>query len=129
MSLPRCHTSCGRLPRGRVSGQLSASRTVWDTMSLENRQPSANPQRLSQDRAVIGMSLLLAAATLVTFWPMLHHDFINLDDHAYVTDNLRVQRGLNAENFVWAFGHVCTGNWHPLTMLSHMLDCQWFGLN
>ena len=43
--------------------------------------------------------------------------------------NPQVNRGLTTEGFVWAFTHVHSGNWHPLTWLSHMLDCQLYGLN
>jgi protein O-mannosyl-transferase len=74
--------------------------------------------------------LLLAAVTLGAYWPVVGHDFINYDDPLYVTDNPHVQAGLTTEGMAWAFGRV-TGEgtyWHPLTWLSHMLDCQLFGL-
>jgi tetratricopeptide (TPR) repeat protein len=70
---------------------------------------------------------LLALATLALYWPVTHHDFINYDDPDYVAANVHVQNGLTLENFQWAF-HSVNSNWHPLTMLSHMLDCQLFGL-
>ncbi len=56
------------------------------------------------------------------------HDFINLDDDDYVGDNPPVARGFTAQGIVWAFTHVHSNNWHPLTWLSHMLDCQLYGL-
>ncbi len=72
-----------------------------------------------------GFLLLL---TLAVFWPATHCDFINVDDQAYVTENAHVQAGLTPANVKWAFTHPVSANWHPLTMLSHMLDCQLFGL-
>ena len=72
-------------------------------------------------------ALLLALATIILYWPVTHHDFINYDDGAYVTSNVHVQNGLTLENLKWAFSNPVDGNWHPVTMLSHMLDCQLFG--
>ena len=74
--------------------------------------------------------LLLSAITLLVFWPATSHEFINYDDPLYVTENPHVQAGLSQESIAWAFGRV-TGEgtyWHPVTWLSHMLDCQLFGL-
>jgi len=73
--------------------------------------------------------LFLVVATLLVFWPVLNSEFINLDDGVYVTNNPNVQRGLTLENVKWAFTDTSAGFWHPLTWLSHMLDCQLFGLN
>ncbi|HUD48926.1 MAG TPA: tetratricopeptide repeat protein, partial [Candidatus Baltobacteraceae bacterium] len=50
------------------------------------------------------------------------------DDQAYVTENRHVLPGLTFADIGWAFRSVTAGNWHPLTMLSHMLDCQVYGL-
>ncbi len=75
--------------------------------------------------------LLAASLMLVTisvYWPAVSHDFVNYDDPYYVTSNVYVQRGLTWDNLKWAFCHPVVGNWHPLTMLSHMLDCQIYGL-
>jgi hypothetical protein len=73
--------------------------------------------------------VLLGLTTLATFWPVVHHDFINLDDPDYLVQNRAVQAGLTWKTVAWAFTTDCTGNWHPLTWLSHMLDVQLFGLN
>jgi tetratricopeptide (TPR) repeat protein len=66
---------------------------------------------------------------IVLYWPALQHGFVNYDDDRYVTGNARVQNGLTFENIRWAFLNPVTDNWHPLTVLSHMLDCQFGGLN
>ncbi|HKV37874.1 MAG TPA: tetratricopeptide repeat protein [Blastocatellia bacterium] len=74
---------------------------------------------------------VLAGATLLTYWRVKDLGFISeYDDNAYVTENLRVQSGLTWDNLGWAITTMdYTGNWHPLTWISHMLDCQLFGLN
>ncbi|HTL16804.1 MAG TPA: hypothetical protein VL793_06180, partial [Patescibacteria group bacterium] len=71
---------------------------------------------------------LLAAATFLTFFPVLSSGFVNLDDGEYVTDNPHVATGLRPENIVWAFTTGHASNWHPLTWLSHMVDVQLFGM-
>ena len=72
---------------------------------------------------------LLSALTLLAYWPVLNNDFINLDDYTYITKNPHVQGGLTWENVKWSFQAGYSGNWHPLTWLSHMLDVQLFGLD
>ncbi|MDR3456048.1 MAG: tetratricopeptide repeat protein [Verrucomicrobiae bacterium] len=74
------------------------------------------------------LAILLGLLTIALYWPVTSNDFVNLDDNLYVQSNVQVQQGLTWENLKWAFTHVVSGNWHPLTMLSHMLDCQLYGL-
>ncbi len=71
--------------------------------------------------------VLLLVVTIAAYLPVLHADFVNFDDEAYVTANPHVQSGLTAEAFKWAFNVGYQFNWHPLTWISHMLDCQFFG--
>jgi tetratricopeptide (TPR) repeat protein len=75
------------------------------------------------------MGLLLALITLLAYLPAARDGFVNYDDQDYVTENSVVQKGLTWTGIKWAFttGHAC--NWHPLTWLSHMADCELFGLN
>ncbi len=75
------------------------------------------------------LTVLLVLVTIDLYWPATRCDFINFDDQAYVTANPHVQGGLNWEGVKWAFSHPVEVNWHPLTVMSHMLDCQLFGLN
>jgi tetratricopeptide (TPR) repeat protein len=72
---------------------------------------------------------LLGLAVLALFWPTTHCDFTNYDDPVYVTSNAHVKNGISLEDVRWAFSAVVSANWHPVTLLSHMLDCQVFGLN
>jgi tetratricopeptide (TPR) repeat protein len=71
---------------------------------------------------------LLALVTVAVYWPATGHDFVNYDDPGYVTENAQVTGGLTLENLKGAFSTIVLSNWHPLTMVSHMLDCQLFGL-
>jgi tetratricopeptide (TPR) repeat protein len=73
--------------------------------------------------------LLLILATLALYNPVTRAPFLNLDDGIYVTDNLQVRAGLTWNTVVWAFRSTAATNWHPITWLSHALDCQIFGLN
>jgi tetratricopeptide (TPR) repeat protein len=75
------------------------------------------------------ISLLLALVTLAVFWPVAKNDFVNYDDGAYVEKNPTVQAGLTWASVKWAFTTDYSCNWHPLTWLSHMLDCELFGLH
>jgi tetratricopeptide (TPR) repeat protein len=72
--------------------------------------------------------LLLLAVGLV-FAQTARHEFINYDDTEYVYENPHISRGLSVEGVVWVFTHSHAANWHPLTGISHMLDCQLFQLN
>src|ERR1041385_4663441 len=71
--------------------------------------------------------LLLAVITLGVYWPVRHFEFLNFDDGTYVTANPHIFRGISPANVAWAFKNLETCNWHPLTWLSHMVDCQVFG--
>ena len=76
---------------------------------------------------VIG--LLLALATILAYLPATRNDFVNYDDDDYVTHNPMVQKGLTWAGAQWAFTTLHASNWHPVTWLSHMADCELFRLN
>ena len=71
----------------------------------------------------------LAALTVAAFWPVTRAGFVNIDDPTYISSNARVQQGLTWENVQWAFTTFHFSNWHPLTWLSYLLDCDLFGVN
>lgn len=75
------------------------------------------------------ISLLLLLTIAVAFGHVLHHDFVLYDDGLYITDNLQVQSGITWKGISWAFTSTHASNWHPITWLSHMLDCQIYGLS
>jgi tetratricopeptide (TPR) repeat protein len=66
--------------------------------------------------------------TWIVFGQTLWHDFINYDDPRYVYENTKITGGLSFSGIAWAFTHIHSMNWHPLTTISHMLDCQLYGL-
>jgi len=72
--------------------------------------------------------LLLVAATAAVYAQVAGHGFISLDDGSYITQNPKVRAGLTRAGLLWAFTTFHSANWHPLTWLAHMLDCQLFGL-
>jgi Flp pilus assembly protein TadD len=78
---------------------------------------------------LIGISIFLIALTWAVFGQTGNYQFVNYDDPLYVLDNAHVRAGLTWRGIAWAFTHVHSQNWHPLTTMSHMFDCQLFGLN
>jgi Tfp pilus assembly protein PilF len=75
------------------------------------------------------IALLLGLMTLLVYLPATSFHFVNFDDQDYVTGNPVVQNGLTWSGVKWAFDGAHASNWHPLTWLSHMADCDLFGLN
>ena len=76
-----------------------------------------------------GVVILLVAIIWAVFGQTFRHQFINYDDPLYVLDNAHIHAGLQWSGIAWAFTHVHSQNWHPLTSISHMLDCQLLGVN
>ncbi len=83
----------------------------------------------SREMRVVIYCLVLVAATLAFYNPVAHNQFIAFDDSSYILKNSRVQSGLTWGTVKWSFTTFQDGNWHPLTWLSHALDCQFFHLN
>src|ERR1700730_17644146 len=77
---------------------------------------------------VIAACLLVIAVTWFVFGQTLTYDFVNIDDDAYVERKPEINHGLTLSGITWALTHSHVGNWHPLTSVSHMLDCQIYGL-
>jgi protein O-mannosyl-transferase len=99
-------------------------------MTPRSRKPKRNqsPHHLAPRATILGVSIFLIAITCLVFGETLRHPFINLDDPEYVFENPKIITGLTSSGVLWAFTHFHGGNWHPLTSISHMLDCQFFGL-
>lgn len=87
--------------------------------------PLPVPDRRRHRWLAAGLFVVVAAV----FLPTVTHTFIPYDDPTYITQNPHVTGGLTAANVRWAFTSIEASNWHPLTWLSHMLDCQLFGAN
>jgi tetratricopeptide (TPR) repeat protein len=90
------------------------------------REKSRKHLPMSRPRLI---ALLLALVTLAVYLPVRTHSFVNYDDPDYVTENPFVKNGLTLPDIKWAFTAFHAGNWHPLTWLSHMADCELFKLN
>lgn len=74
------------------------------------------------------LAAALFALPFLVYAPVLHYGFITYDDPLYVTENPWVASGLNALSWHAAWHENVAGNWHPVTMLSHLLDVQFFGM-
>ena len=81
------------------------------------------------EKRVIIFCLLLAAVTLAFYNPIVHNNFVDFDDLSYILKDNHVLAGVTWDTVKWSFRTFHAGNWHPLTWLSHALDCQLFGLN
>lgn len=84
--------------------------------------------KLKRNWVSICVCVGLAVLTWLVFGQTLWHDFVNYDDPHYVYENTRITGGLSLSGIAWAFTHIHSLNWHPLTTVSHMLDCQLYGL-
>ena len=80
-------------------------------------------------RIVFLVSLGLIAVIIGAYIQVMNFDFVGYDDELYVTNNLHVQKGISLEGIKWAFTTFHSANWHPITWLSHMLDCELYGLD
>ncbi len=101
-------------------------------MSLKQKTQIALPDHVTQPgngRAVLGVCAFLIGAVWLVFGQTLGYEFVNYDDAHYVYENPQVIAGFNLKGIEWAFTHTVMANWHPLTVMSHMLDCQFYGLH
>ena len=84
--------------------------------------------KLTSRWTLIAVCVCLTVVTWVVFAQTLRYDFVNYDDPRYVYQNTRITSGINFANVAWAFSHIHSENWHPLTTITHMLDYQLHGL-
>lgn len=96
-----------------------------NAIKLETR--SAGPQRVSRGGTWL-VCFLLVVAALAVYWPVRQFEFLNCDDNDGIVRSAGIRGGLSWPGVAWAFQNQHMGNWQPLTSLSHMLDCQLFGL-
>jgi len=101
------------------------NRNKWQ--SGENRR--GLPKRVRSHRITIVICLFLVAITLAVFGQTLKYDFVNFDDDLYVYKAPAIRAGLTVKGLALAFTSPHARNWHPLTTISHMLDCQVYGLS
>src|SRR5438093_9876330 len=94
----------------------------------QRKAQSTGRPKISRRWLRLGICISLAVLTWVVFGQLLQYDFINYDDPRYVYENTNITKGLTIGGIAWAFTHIHSMNWHPLTTISHMLDCQLYGL-
>ena len=94
--------------------------------------PSESPwQQIVEDlrKHPAVLAVILAIAAGVLYLPVAHHGYLDFDDIKYISKNDHVRTGVSLANIVWAFKDVDTFYWHPVTWISHMMDCDIFGVN
>ena len=111
-------------PKIRHKPTIQIQKEIGQSNLPEVRTSSQNHHFL-----ILCISFVLIVATVVVFWKVRSHEFISFDDNEYVTNNPHVKSGLTLSGAIWAFVAMHSNNWHPLTWLSHMLDCELYGLN
>jgi len=84
---------------------------------------------IKQRHILFLISAALVAAIAIAYEPVRHNGFVSCDDYAYITENPNVTGGITHDSVIWAFTKTYASNWHPLTWLSHMADCEIYGLN
>src|SRR5712672_3603027 len=98
---------------------------------VARERPAASGNRTSAlfGRMNFLIGCALAIVTLAIYAQVIGHQFITLDDPTYIQENPMVNRGVTLAGLAWAFTTFHAANWHPLTWISHMIDCQLFGMN
>src|ERR1700747_3623727 len=103
-------------------------------LAVNNNQREINRRPLELSSAGrsrwegVVICVFLVAMTLAVFAQTIHFDFVNFDDDLYVYNAPAIQAGLTIKGIALAFTNAHARNWHPLTTISHMLDCQLYGL-
>ncbi len=108
------------LPPGRAHGKPIGSGAI-------GRRSTPGETPLRSRYATLAVCVLLLLAIVAVFGQTSRHGFVYYDDDNYIYQNPHVMSGLTTEGIAWAFTTGRASNWHPLTWLSHMLDCQLFG--
>jgi hypothetical protein len=86
-------------------------------------------QKLSPFVGRLVTALAIVDVILFVYAPVVHYPFLSFDDPGYVTRNPNVAGGLTWRAVGWALTSGYSGNWHPLTWWSHMLDVELWGMN
>src|SRR6202022_1128156 len=95
---------------------------------MKNSIDSTMSSRAASVWKIAGLCILLAGLVWIVFSQTLRHQFVNFDDESYIYANPVVSRGLTPQAIGWAFTHIVSHNWHPLTTISHIVYCQLFDL-
>ncbi len=96
---------------------------------LAGEAPTTLDAHMRSPYASLFVCLLLALAVVAVFGQTANFNFVNYDDDQYLYANTHVAKGLTPSNVIWAFTSFDASNWHPVTWISHITDCQLYGLN
>src|ERR1035438_4558799 len=107
---------------------LELERRFCSAASQTTPGPTATTGMAQSRLSVWLMAVLLVLGTIAVYWPATRCGFVNLDDSINVSGNINVQKGLTWESIKWSLFNPVNGGWLPLTVWSHMLACQVFGL-
>lgn len=109
----------------------SRSKDAPSNHGLSISKADAGPKQRANvnDSLFVILGLGLVAVTLLVYSPVGSHPFVHYDDPQYVLDNAHIRDGLTWDTFAWALTATYASNWHPVTWLSHALDCQLFGVD
>ena len=110
------------------SATATAIATRTALTDTEREGSTSRWSKLSARRTFI-CCLALTALVLAAYNPITQNSFVNYDDEGYILNNAHVRAGLTWDTVKWAFTTYDQTNWHPLTWLSHALDCDLFGMN
>lgn len=111
----------------REQGRQSERRGKPSDLPADRRMAAGNTDRPRWHAAAVVLGLLVAVGLI--YAQTGRFEFICYDDFDYISKNPQVLSGLSAENAAWAFGFDGPSQWHPLTWLSHQLDCEFWGKN
>ena len=112
-----------------MARQTTQKRRPVGSIVAKGRSAPALHRTSTLGRPDILIMLALAVVTFAIYAQVIGHQFITLDDPTYIQENPMVNRGVTLAGLVWAFTTFHATNWHPLTWISHMVDCQLFGMN
>jgi Flp pilus assembly protein TadD len=111
---------------GKRTGQKRKTRGSASADARKAASPSYAAKRGQPNLLIF---LALGVITFAIYAQLIGHQFITLDDPTYIRENPMVNRGVTGAGLAWAFTTFHAANWHPLTWISHMIDCQLFGMN
>jgi len=125
------HAKTKKAPPKKISPLAERGSTTKSRMAVVSMKSEVSRGTMFWSRLnyIPAMCLLLALATASIYAPLARHEFIDYDDDRLVVANSHVNTGLNWQNVRWALTADATGNWHPMTWISHALDCQLYGLD
>ncbi len=112
-----------------MAKRTGRKRKTGRTIAVKRHSEIRLSHRATFQRADLLILLGLAVATVGIYAQVIGHQFITLDDPTYIEQNPMVNHGVSGAGLAWAFSTFYATNWHPLTWISHMIDCQLFGMN